>query len=315
MPSSVVQSFTDPDAYGAAIRAARVDIKIVERGDFTAHLTRIDLDHLWMQRMSESLPRIKHAACEPTRSIISFVTSPGSGMITNSVPIPVGTIVRHSAGHNYHQRSSDASSLASMSLPVEEMASVGSEVAGCDLTPPIDALLVRPSPSAMAKLQRLHAAIVQLAETAPEIISLPETAHGLEQALVEAMVQCLSARDTGEDSSACRRHSRIMRRFHAMIEESLERALYVPEICRTIGVSERTLRSCCQEQLGMSPKFYLLKRRMHIARRDLRNAVPTATTVTEVAARYGFWHFGRFAREYRQLFDELPSSTLGRPPP
>ena len=201
-----------------------------------------------------------------------------------------------------------------MSLPVEEMASVGSEVAGCDLTPPLDALVIRPPPSAMAKLQRLHAAVVQLAETAPEIISLPETARGLEQALIGAMVHCLSARDTTEDSSSCRRHSRIMRRFHAMIEESLEQALYVPEICRAIGVSERTLRVCCQEQLGMSPKSYLLKRRMHFARRDLRHAVPTVTTVTEVAARYGFWHFGRFAHEYKQLFDELPSGTLGRPP-
>jgi AraC-like DNA-binding protein len=63
----------------------------------------------------------------------------------------------------------------------------------------------------------------------------------------------------------------------------------------------------------MSPKRYLLLRRMHLARRALRDGAPTATTVTEIATRYGFWQFGRFAGQYRSLYGELPSVTLGHP--
>jgi hypothetical protein len=70
------------------------------------------------------------------------------------------------------------------------MVSVGAAMAGCDLTPPKDALTLTPSPSAMARLQRLHAAAGQLAEDAPEIIAKPEAARGLEQLLIEAMVAC-----------------------------------------------------------------------------------------------------------------------------
>jgi transcriptional regulator GlxA family with amidase domain len=104
-----------------------------------------------------------------------------------------------------------------------------------------------------------------------------------------------------------------MRRFRRAVEENPDQPLYIPELCKSIGVSDRTLRICCQEQLGMSPKRYLLLRRMHFARRALRESAPTATTVTEIATQYGFYQFGRFAGEYNSLFGELPSATLGHP--
>ena len=200
-----------------------------------------------------------------------------------------------------------------MSLPVEDMASVGAAIAGVDLTPPRDALIVTPSPAAMAKLQRLHAAAGQLAEDAPAVIAHPEAARGLEQALIEAMVGCLGEGEVREDRSALRHHAMILRRFRRAVEENPDQPLYIPELCTSIGVADRTLRVCCQEQLGMSPKRYLLLRRMHLARRALRESAPTATTVTEIATQYGFWQFGRFAGEYKSLFGELPSATLGHP--
>jgi AraC-like DNA-binding protein len=60
------------------------------------------------------------------------------------------------------------------------------------------------------------------------------------------------------------------------------------------------------------PKQYLMLRRMHLARAALQRVEPHATTVTEIATRFGFWHFGRFAGHYRHLFDETPSATLAR---
>jgi AraC-like DNA-binding protein len=64
----------------------------------------------------------------------------------------------------------------------------------------------------------------------------------------------------------------------------------------------------------MGPKRYLLPRRMHLARRALRQAAPAAASVTDIATRFGFWQLGRFAVEYQSLFGESPSATLRRLP-
>jgi AraC-like DNA-binding protein len=207
------------------------------------------------------------------------------------------SIVRYSEGQSYYRRSSGFASYGGMSLPVEDIAIIREATAGLDLGPPRDAVLVTPPPSAMARLQRLHAAAGHLAEKAPEIIANSDAAHGLEQALIEAMASCLGEGKVHEDRSALRHRAMILRRFRRAVEENPDQPLYLPELCKAIGVSDRTLRLCCQEQLGMSPKRYLLLRRMHLARRALRESAPTATTVTEIATRYGFWELGRFAGE------------------
>ena len=131
--------------------------------------------------------------------------------------------------------------------------------------------------------------------------------------LIEAWAGCLTDADDEEEDNAARgRHALIMRRFRRILVEQPDRALYIPELCEAIEVSERTFRICCSEQIGMSPKRYLTLRRMHLVRRALLIATLSAGSVTEIATRYGFWEFGRFAAVYRSIFDELPSETLRR---
>jgi AraC-like DNA-binding protein len=310
MPSSEVRTFSDPDTYAAAIRQSAVQLTVTGRGRFTAQIVRIDLRRLWMQRFSDNLPRIAHTDSRGGRAVISFRTKPGPSLSWGGVDLQPGNIIRHKESGTSYQHSSGGTNIGAMSLPLDDMACVGAAIAGCDLTPPRDVLLVSPRSTAMARLQRLHAEAGHLAETAPEVIAHPEAARGLEQSLIQALVGCINTTDVHEDSAAQRRHALIMRRFHRIVEQDPHAALFVPEICAAIGVSARTLLTCCQEHLGMGPKQYLLRRRLHLARRALRERKPGTATVTEVFAQYGFWHFGRFAGVYQSMFGEKPSDTL-----
>jgi AraC-like DNA-binding protein len=314
MPSSAVCTFTDPDEYAAAIRAGSVDLTITGRGDFKAKLTRIDLHRLWMQRFSDNLPRI----CDVTnliedRVFATFRTKPGPSLLQGGIEIRRSAVLRFDRVQECYHRSSGSAEFGTMSLPTQDLASIGEVMSGVDLTTPCDAMSIPSAPAIMGRLQRLHAAAGDLADNAPEIIANPDAARGLEQALIEALVDCLGYREHHHSSVAQGQHAIVMRRFRNVVEENPEQPLYIPEICKAIRVPSRTLSMVCQEHLGMGPKRYLVLRRMHLARRALRDAASEATTVTDIATRFGFWQLGRFSVEYQALFGEAPSATLRQP--
>jgi AraC-like DNA-binding protein len=62
---------------------------------------------------------------------------------------------------------------------------------------------------------------------------------------------------------------------------------------------------------GTSPMRYLRAARYQKVRETLRRAEPEES-ITEIAARWGFSHLGRFSVEYRRRFGESPSGTLRR---
>ena len=86
----------------------------------------------------------------------------------------------------------------------------------------------------------------------------------------------------------------------------------MPELCTAIDVSERILRSCCTEFLGISPSRYLRLKRLRLVHFALRGSGSAPANVAEVARRYGLSDRGRFADAYQATFGETPSTTLAR---
>ena len=314
MPSSVVRSFIDPDDYSSSFRDFQYELTVTGRGKFTAEHARVDLHKVLLQKYYSNLPWVAHTETVKGRATFGLRAAPGPSLLRDGDEMQTANIERLANGQAFYTRSSGAVLWGSISLPIDALAAVGAATVGCDLTPPADVVTEMPPPAMMERLQRLYAAAVHLAQKAPEIIANSEAARGLDNEIVQALVGCLRTSEHEEDAVAKRKHALVMRRFHAAVTDSRDRPLYVSDLCSTIGVSDRTLQSCCQEHLGMGPRKYLWLRRMQHAHHALALADRTGATVTEIATAHGFWELGRFAGAYRSLYGESPSATLARAP-
>ena len=315
MPGSTSATFSDPEIYQSAIRPANVEIFVTAKGGFQAELNRTEFAHIWTQHGREKLPRVVRATVRAERPPIYFLASADQPpMRYGGMELAFGDIMSPGAGSTHDHRTWGACHWGTLSLGRDDLAAAGLALTGRDLETSSTARRFRPTPALTARLLGLHATVESLAKAAPELLAVPQVNRALEQALIHVMVACLTGSMPARMGSAGRQHSAVIARFEDFLAVNLGHPLYMLDICAATGVSERTLRLCCQEHLGMGPVHYLWLRRMHMAHHALVLADPATATVTAIATDNGFYELGRFAGQYRLLFGEAPSVTLRRPP-
>lgn len=314
MPGSGTRTFLDPDHYEASLRQAQIDLIITCWSQFKARLTWAELHHLQLLRCEEDFPRIGYVSLAPRLVFVGFPAPSDPLPVWWGRELQAGDIMFHSRGERLHQSTPGPSIWSVIALDPVQLNNYGLALSGKPLSSPREGQVVRPSQRDAARLKRLHAQACRLAETRPKILAHPEVARAIEQDLIHALVTCLTATKVKEDGTAIRHHARIMIRFEEVLAEHLGRPLRMPELCELIGVTDRTLRSCCAEFLGVSPRRYVLLRRLMQVRTALRDTDPKIVNVAELARRYGFTQPGRFAGAYQAVFGETPSTTLRRAP-
>ena len=244
--------------------------------------------------------------------MMSFATGTAPSPVWCGVALRAGEIVTLGPGQSAHARSDGHCRWGAIRLPVEDLSRYGRSLIGAPFDVPSVPRIWRPSPAAGRDLHQLHAAAIRLAQARPQALADTEAAHGLEQQLIHAIVDCLPAGSACADIPVPHWHQTIMSRFESLLESQPDRNLRMAEICAALGVSDRLLRSLCIKHLGMRPTGYVRLHRMSLVRRALRRGDQGAASVSEAVRRYGFRECGSFAAGYRALFGELPSVTLRR---
>ena len=172
--------------------------------------------------------------------------------------------------------------------------------------------VVRVSSEQIAGLRLLLDQLDEVVQQEPAAFDSSSAQKAAQQKLVRVIRDILGRPQEAE--SAPGRHvvsrPQIIRRSMEFVEQHDGEFVSVEQLANAAGVSERTLRDAFQEYFGVAPIQYLNRRTLHQVRKALQVADPAATTVTDVLTRFGVWQFGRFARDYRFLFSELPSKTL-----
>lgn len=157
-------------------------------------------------------------------------------------------------------------------------------------------------------ISTLHATATTQARGLPVARVLSDLELDVHSALVAALQSRQPADTTFPES---RLRTRAVRAALEYIEHQTDEPPTVSEICRASGVSWRTLDYAFRERFGVTPKQYLQATRLMRVRQKILQS-DRASSISEIAAHWGFWHMGQFAADYRNQFGELPSRTLRR---
>lgn len=165
--------------------------------------------------------------------------------------------------------------------------------------------------SASPQLQVQSQPHTRCLHTLHSLLRTDSPAQDIATQVLEALLPLLdTARHDDWHSSSFERHCRVVSRARDWVLAHPEDPISVPQLCEQLHVSRRTLQYCFEQVTGLSPTQYLRVLRLNGARRQLR-AAHSGTTVRDVAASWGFWHFSQFASDFRKQFACSPSQLLG----
>jgi AraC family transcriptional regulator, ethanolamine operon transcriptional activator len=106
--------------------------------------------------------------------------------------------------------------------------------------------------------------------------------------------------------------TQILERAVFAIKQRPADVLTVAALGRIVGASQRTLHYAFVERYGLPPARFMRVWRLHGARKELGQVHSQELKISDVANKWGFWHLGQFAKDYRLWFGELPSETCRR---
>lgn len=305
------QTHIDPIHYQAAISGGDNLYSLMGRGVFRADLTEIEVGEVALQNGRENLPRLV-ASSMPTNRV-GVVVWPASERlpVVRGVQIRPGELLCVGSGLQSYHRTFGPNEYTALTVDATAFADAVRDLAGYDLVLAAGKVL-RPPQHVLARLLSVIRSAIRVIETTPQVLSSPQAAKALEQALLRTVIASLQHKDAGRDGIPSKLNAILAKRFEEAVEANLDRPLFSRELSSMVGVSERTLRRICQEQMGISPLRFLALRRLHLAHQALLRADRHSATVTEIAMEFGIWELGRFAVAYKSRFGESPSTTLHR---
>jgi AraC-like DNA-binding protein len=270
VPESVTSFFTEPADFAAALaNNGGGSLVITGRGRFRAQLTRIALDHLRLLSGEESLSRIAFIAVPDHMILIALQSGNRTAPVWGGIMIQADEIITFGPGSCAHMRTNGSCKWAIILAPVRHLARYGYEMIGETFCVPNGIRQWRPPRAASRPLRGLYAAAIRAVEGGhPQLIGR-EAAHGLDQQITGALVECLSAGSILVETLAMRRYQEIMARVEALLEKPDHDNVSIAAMSAALGVSPRVLHRACQLHLGINPAVYLRLRGTRRPRRKM----------------------------------------------
>ncbi len=137
-----------------------------------------------------------------------------------------------------------------------------------------------------------------------------ESLKNAEESLLQSIEKLFHQIENYDDKPKASRRFLVVKRAIEYLDACESRSITVEQLAKESFSSIRGLEYAFKDVIGMTPKRYLLLRRMHNIRHELLSG--RATSVTALLQSYGVVNWGRFSKDYRVLFGEHPKDTLVR---
>ncbi len=103
--------------------------------------------------------------------------------------------------------------------------------------------------------------------------------------------------------------SKVLKQAEDFYLSNLKSNITNQELCQELKVSQRSLEYIFKDYYQMSPKKYFQRLRLNALHQELQQKDEQGN-LREITEKFGFYHRGRLAKDYHQLFGEFPSETL-----
>ncbi|HET8725076.1 MAG TPA: helix-turn-helix domain-containing protein [Anaeromyxobacteraceae bacterium] len=196
-----------------------------------------------------------------------------------------------------------------LTIATERLDAAAVERFGEPLRPPQGSSLVRlRGPESLRRIVATSARWLRAMTVRPALLLDPAVAAAMESEVLESFLEGV---DRQPAPAPARPRRELARRAETFLRDSIRDAVRLQDVCDAVGASSRAVHAAFHDVYGIPPKAYWKALRLSAARADLLRARP-GTTVSEVAARWGFFQFGYFSVDYRRMFGEQPRETLAR---
>jgi AraC-like DNA-binding protein len=170
-----------------------------------------------------------------------------------------------------------------------------------------DGTLVEAGEETVRLLGQVDAAFQSVSITGRTVVT--EASSLFETKAAESILRLLSRSSSQRWDAVQPARRYALRQALEFLETPDHLPITVAELCKCVGASAPSLYRAFKEEFGVGTKAYIQARILAAVRSELIAANP-GTQINDVANKWGIWHMGRFAANYRKQFGELPSETL-----
>lgn len=298
----------DPERFRSVVEGADLEHTFLAPGLCTATVYRVQTPRLAMDSGLYRFPVGTRGAFAPGRISIGFTWGNSSESWVNGIETNRSRLVIFSEGSDLMYRAQAETGWTVIGVSRRELQEQAVKSLGRELLLPEVGTMGLNVPAEL--LDRLVKGVLSSGDHLRE---RPGDAGIVDQQIVQLCVELIGAGASEQGGQVERRawdRFQTIRRADQAMRHLIGSGYSSDRLCRSIGVTERTLQLVFKESFGVNPKAWFQRIALNRAHVALLTRPFHKGLVTEVALDFGFEHFGRFSQAYRELFGRSPSETL-----